>query len=278
MISYIIHKSFNPSLKSNLNKTNDSTIVLIQCGEMELGFKNERVQIQKRNLVYIPIGSIHYFKIRKESKSSAIILQFSYVENKKDNKSTVFLNQNDFTLLKLNRLDFIYLKQLFKLLHFNLNYRTNSIYLQTINKHLLNSVLTDLEWLIFKQQIEILEIEKPINPIVVKFLLLLDQECRSNHNIEFFASKLCITRDYLSKIIKIHTGKSPKALLNQILLFHAKTQLGNRKLSILDISESLGFSNLDTFIRFFKKNQKITPSKYRKFLDKELWYLDENQY
>lgn len=270
MKSYIVHKSIFPNTNSNSFKKEESIILLIQWGEMELGIKNHRVKIQKRDLVYMPIANKMYLKIKTESRSSALILNFSYVEYTMENKSRIFLNQNDFTLLKLNRSDFTYLMQLSKLLHFNLNYRTNSNYTQIINRHLLNSILTDLEWLIFNQQIEILKIEKPINPIVINFLLLLEKEFRNNHNIEFFASNLCITRGYLSKIIKKHTGKSPKALLNKTLLFHAKTLLGNSKLSISEISESLGFSNLDTFIRFFKKNQRITPSKFRKFLEKEL--------
>jgi AraC-like DNA-binding protein len=44
----------------------------------------------------------------------------------------------------------------------------------------------------------------------------------------------------------------------------AKTYIANSDMSISEISEKVGFANIEHFSRVFKKNMGISPQKYRK--------------
>ena len=54
--------------------------------------------------------------------------------------------------------------------------------------------------------------------------------------------------------------------LTDLRMEEAKCLLKGSNISICDISNQIGFSNLQSFNRFFKKNEGITASEYRKAL------------
>lgn len=82
--------------------------------------------------------------------------------------------------------------------------------------------------------------------------------------LEGLAHHLHFSAQYCSKIIKSSTGLSFSELLTNIRIQKAKNLLLSTPMKINDISDHLGYSNPETFIRVFKKNTGTTPSAYRK--------------
>ena len=81
---------------------------------------------------------------------------------------------------------------------------------------------------------------------------------------ETLAKISCMSRCYLSTVFKKSTGFT---LHNYLLLFRlnkAKVLLYESDMSISEIAEKSGFANSDSFIRFFKHKENITPAQYRK--------------
>jgi AraC-like DNA-binding protein len=79
-------------------------------------------------------------------------------------------------------------------------------------------------------------------------------------------AKLCYMspvhlRHLFEQVYKI----SPMEYRNSLRLLHAKDYLGQEHFSITEIAEKCGFSDVNYFSRFFKKNTGISPSKYRLF-------------
>ncbi len=65
------------------------------------------------------------------------------------------------------------------------------------------------------------------------------------------------------KIFKMYQGISPKEYLESLRLTRAKFLLKENKLTILQISDSLGFNDYSSFFRWFRNSTGRTPRKYR---------------
>ncbi len=96
-----------------------------------------------------------------------------------------------------------------------------------------------------------------------RFVSLVAEYYHSAHDVAFYADRLCITTRYLSQITDRVVGKSPKQIIADYLLSEAKTYLDTTRLSIQEVADRLGFSSQALFCKFFKSQEKTSPSDYR---------------
>ena len=97
-----------------------------------------------------------------------------------------------------------------------------------------------------------------------RFVSLVAEHYHSAHDVAFYADRLCITTRYLSQITDRVVGKSPKQIIADYLLSEAKTYLDTTRLSIQEVADRLGFSSQALFCKFFKSQENMSPSDYRK--------------
>lgn len=95
------------------------------------------------------------------------------------------------------------------------------------------------------------------------FVSLVAEHYREAHDVSFYADKLCITTRYLSQITDNVVGKSPKQIIADYLMSEAKSYLETTRLTILEITNKLGFSSGALFCKFFKTQANISPTEYR---------------
>lgn len=82
--------------------------------------------------------------------------------------------------------------------------------------------------------------------------------------LEELANEFHFYIPYCSKIIKEIAGCNFTQLLQRIRLERAESLLINTNISIADISNNVGYPNVEHFIRLFNKKYDMSPSKYRK--------------
>ncbi|HKL99364.1 MAG TPA: AraC family transcriptional regulator [Mobilitalea sp.] len=82
--------------------------------------------------------------------------------------------------------------------------------------------------------------------------------------IEHLAGEFHTNRTSLLTEFKKHTGQSINRYLVQMRLGMASTLLRDTQLSLEEIAERTGFSDISYFSKVFKKEIKITPSEYRR--------------
>ena len=97
-----------------------------------------------------------------------------------------------------------------------------------------------------------------------RFVSLVTEHYRKAHDVAFYADRLCITTRYLSEVTNRVVGKSPKQIIADYIMSEAKTYLGTTRLTIQEIADRLGFSSQALFCKFFKSQEKSSPSDYRK--------------
>jgi len=83
-------------------------------------------------------------------------------------------------------------------------------------------------------------------------------------NIEFYAQELNITTNYLHKIVKSQFYQTPAEIINAALLSECKVRLSDPNASIGQIADDLQFNNIQSFSRYFKKQNGNTPTSFRK--------------
>ncbi len=83
-------------------------------------------------------------------------------------------------------------------------------------------------------------------------------------SVAAIAEKFGINATYLSNTFKEKTGTGLLEYINGVRVNHAVEFLTQTNMSVKDISEMVGYTNSNTFIRVFKKFKGVTPNDYRR--------------
>ena len=95
------------------------------------------------------------------------------------------------------------------------------------------------------------------------FLSLLAEHHTSAHDVAFYAGKLCVSTRYLQEVTDKMADKSPKQIISDYLMQEACNMLKGTRLTIQQISQRLGFPSQAQFLRFFSREQGLSPQSYR---------------
>lgn len=109
--------------------------------------------------------------------------------------------------------------------------------------------------------------------ILKDFTELLGQYIMTETSVGFYAEKLCISKKYLSLIVKQKTHVSISTIISVIRTETASRLLREPERSIQQIAEAMSFSDQSSFGKFFKKHTGMSPLKYRQNLRKTLLTL-----
>lgn len=102
--------------------------------------------------------------------------------------------------------------------------------------------------------------------LVIQFFYALELNIRKEHSVKFYADTLHVTSVHLNSVVKKVIQKTTKQCIEQSVLTEAKMLLQNRKYTITDIVDELGFRCPSHFCVFFKKHCGISTSEYRVLL------------
>ena len=97
-----------------------------------------------------------------------------------------------------------------------------------------------------------------------EFGILLDKYICREHNVAFYAGKLCITPYYLSKVTNEIMNESPKSLIDGQVIMTIKVLLGTTNLPVKAIAEQMNFEDASYLCRYFKRHVGMSLSDYRK--------------
>jgi len=88
--------------------------------------------------------------------------------------------------------------------------------------------------------------------------------CKTEHNIDFYCDKLCISRRYLSQIVHDCNPKyTPQQIIIEHLNFKIKRALMGTDKTISQIADEFKFQTQSNFSAFFIRNNQISPTEFR---------------
>ncbi|MEN9539305.1 MAG: hypothetical protein RLZZ126_1540 [Pseudomonadota bacterium] len=99
--------------------------------------------------------------------------------------------------------------------------------------------------------------------LVQRYRSLLEQHVRGQEPVSFYAGRLGVTADHLSRACRAATGRGALDLLHQRLMLEARRLLAYTPAPIVEVARELGFDDPGYFSRFFSKLSGQSPSAYR---------------
>jgi AraC-like DNA-binding protein len=96
-----------------------------------------------------------------------------------------------------------------------------------------------------------------------RFIALVNEHARREHNLDFYANQLCLSTRYMGTLIKQLSGHSAKYWIDEALITSIKVELIHSNKSLKEISDELNFPNTSFFSKFFKRMTGMTAGEYR---------------
>lgn len=116
---------------------------------------------------------------------------------------------------------------------------------------------------IYKRQIHSNQLREKQHDLVRNFNYLVETHFREKHTVADYAELLYKSPKTISNVFKKIGEKSPLQFIQERILLEARRLLWYSDKDISQIAYEIGFNDIQSFSRFFKKKEGYSPSKYR---------------
>lgn len=121
---------------------------------------------------------------------------------------------------------------------------------------------------VYKRQEQFPDTSKS-SDLIREFNYLVEGHFKTKHTVAEYADLLHKSPKTLSNIFSKAGFKTPLQYIHNRKMLEARRLLRHSERSIKEIAIEIGFEDLQTFSRFFKKNESVSPSEYRSSTQKE---------
>lgn len=259
----------NYLIKPNIPYRSDYfCIFLVQEGSVGFKLDDKSYEVFKGDTVFCPMSETFWVNnIAENYRATYIFFSVDFISqagfNYKSNNVLKSLSSDPTHIIRNE-------PELFKKFNFHLaelkslnNKEKDNYYFNEMIWHHFSLVIYEIDNY-FKK------IEKPhtVTPredeLTTSFFTLVQEHFKEEHNVQFYADKLFISRKYLTKVINKTTFKTPRDVVHQVLAVEARLLLRNPNLNVNDVAAQLKFSDQASFSKFFKKHTGKAPLEYRK--------------
>jgi AraC-like DNA-binding protein len=115
----------------------------------------------------------------------------------------------------------------------------------------------------YKRQTNYKTLDKFSTDIIRSFNYLVEEHFREKHTVTEYAALLFKSPKTLSNIFSKSGIKPPSQFIYDRIMTEARRMLRYTKKAVADIGYHLGFTDVQTFSRFFTNNEGISPTQFR---------------
>jgi AraC-like DNA-binding protein len=103
--------------------------------------------------------------------------------------------------------------------------------------------------------------------LLTRFEQLIDDYYNSDVQglltVQYIAAQMNLSPNYLSDLLRVHTGQNTQQHIHEKLIAKAKEKLSTTSLSVSEIAYALGFEHPQSFSMLFKKKTNLSPLEFR---------------
>ncbi|MBH37806.1 hypothetical protein CL658_02110 [bacterium] len=99
--------------------------------------------------------------------------------------------------------------------------------------------------------------------LIDEFNALIDSDTNTKRFVKEYAALLFVNPNYLNERIKLETGHPASFWINKSIIINIKKTLLKTTKPLSDIAKEFNFPNSTHLIRFFKKQENITPLAFK---------------
>ncbi|MBP5717090.1 MAG: helix-turn-helix domain-containing protein [Bacteroidales bacterium] len=96
-----------------------------------------------------------------------------------------------------------------------------------------------------------------------RFIQLVNLHAEREHQIAFYADKMCLTERYLGTVVRQASGVTAKDWIDRAILTRIKVELRHSDKTLANIAEEMDFPNPSFFNKYFKRLTGMTPAEFR---------------
>ncbi|SHG56622.1 helix-turn-helix domain-containing protein [Pedobacter caeni] len=116
---------------------------------------------------------------------------------------------------------------------------------------------------ILNKSTDLQNLEKKQLDIIREFNYLVDSHFLKHHDVAFYASKLNKSPKTLANLFSTVLKRTPREIIHDRIMIHARRQINYSNFSIKEIAHQLGYNDIQTFSRFFRNREGMSPVQYR---------------
>lgn len=142
---------------------------------------------------------------------------------------------------------------------------------QHIDKHTQEIIMTQIESLLkysnrFYER-QFLTRKNNNLALLTRFEQLIDgyynSDVQALLTVQHIAAQMNLSPNYLSDLLRVHTGQNTQQHIHEKLIEKAKEKLSTTSLSVSEIAYALGFEHAQSFSTLFKKKTNLSPLEFR---------------
>ncbi|MET1056039.1 MAG: helix-turn-helix transcriptional regulator [Pedobacter sp.] len=143
-----------------------------------------------------------------------------------------------------------------------------------IDKHTQDIILSQIELLLnysnrFYER-QFITRKNNNSELLAKFEQLVDHYFDNNDTAQYglltvqhIAGQMNLSPNYLSDLLRVHTGQNTQQHIHEKLIDKAKEKLSATQLTVSEIAFALGFEHAQSFSTLFKKKTQMSPMRFR---------------
>lgn len=251
----------------NINQIQYSFLEALQALKyrMTFGYKSiipfHTISHEKNEEIHIPAPNVVTHLGKNDLDGVKELLDQYFLELKKTGNIN---NENVFNYLYpliSSIMDFLYKSNLSMA---QISYSHSSIYNTVLEKETLGEIQNEL-YTLCKSIIEYRNKLASENNYIQRVLRFIEEHYTDpNLDINKISDDIGISYSYIRKLIKDETGNSVIHYINHLRIQDSKDLLINTDLKVKDIALAVGYNTDQSYSRYFKKYENMTPGEYRK--------------
>lgn len=245
------------------SNTTDMTLIWNKGEEMKIMIDTVEYNLSKNEVIFLTefhrIDSLNLDSVRFIRWNQSFFCPINQ-DNEVGSKGLLFFGATGVPIVKIIEDELKSLENYWENFSMEMNSKDN------LQKDMLQSILKQI--LIFcarslKKSSNFDRLEKNEVDIIREFNFLVEGHFSKHHDVAFYASKLNKSPKTLSNLFALVSNRPPISIIHDRIMLHARRQINYTNLSIKEIAYDLGYEDIQTFSRFFKNREGISPIQYR---------------
>lgn len=118
---------------------------------------------------------------------------------------------------------------------------------------------------IYKNQTDLRDLDNTNIDIIREYNFLVEQHFKEKHTVAEYAELMYKSPKTLSNIFKKLGSKSPLQFIKDRKMIEARRLLSYTDFTISEVGYNLGFSDVQSFSRFFKREEGVSPVGFKQY-------------
>jgi AraC family transcriptional activator of pobA len=244
-------------------RATDMTIIWNTGESMTVDVDRMGYKLSKNQIIFLT----DYYTIDCIEVSSARFIRFNQPffcpvnhDNEVGTKGLLFFGAMDLPVVDINPVDLKKFETLWEIFSIEMQDR-DSLQMDMLQSLLKRMLILSARSL--KRSNNFRRLQNSQIDTIREFSFIVEGNFAKHHDVAFYASKLNKSPKTLSNLFALASARPPLEIIHNRIMLHARRQLNYTRLSIKEISYALGYEDVQTFSRFFKNREGISPLQYR---------------